>query len=533
MRLLSVTTGLCLDARVETQALETAIIDAQSGREVSWCDLNRRVDKIARGLLAKGLKKGDRLGIWAPNSIDWVTCFLAAAKTGIIALCINIHFKERELEDILSECRLTALCFADGFRDNNFNQIIKHLPHNIVPGLLIGLGTNHDSAVLPLTEIIEHGASVSAEKYTESVEAVSHIDPLVIQLTSGSTAMPKRVILSHRNITNNAIFSAQRLGIDSTDVLCLAIPLFHCFGLVSGLYFSLMTGCRLVILDSYNTEEILSAVQRYRCTTLHGVPTIFNRLIQHETLAQYAIDTLKKGIVAGAFCPEQLIRDITHRLGMSGIVVSYGQTETSPCCTQGFPSDSLMIKGSTIGKPLPYVEMCVIDWVTGELCAPGDKGELCTRGYHLMAGYDGDPQKTQHVIDSHGWFHSGDIGFVDRDGYFHYLWRKKDIIIRGGENISPREIESAIAEFPEVESVCVFGLASESLGEVVAAAVCPKNNMPLSESALMYFLHQRLARYKVPAHIFFFSTFPLTACGKIDIQSVRFSINKLFVSFRE
>lgn len=530
MSLLSVTTGECLDAWVETQASDIAIVDSHTGQMLTWSVLHERVDEVAKGLLAKGLQKGERLGIWSSNSIEWIVCFLAAAKTGIIAVSINIHFKEKELEDILQNTALNALCFSDGFRGDDFNQIIKILPETLVPGLLIGFGQQHGDGVLPLNKLIEAGRAYSVDKYHRALQSVSCSDPLVIQLTSGSTATPKRVVLTHHNITNNAFFSAQRLGVAQADSLCLVIPLFHCFGLVSGLFFSLMTGCRIIIIDNYRTEDILMAIQRYHCTVIHGVPTIFSRLVNHESLSQYNISTLKKGIIAGALCSPKLIKDIAHRLGMSGLAVSYGQTETSPCCTQTCADDSLEIKSTSIGKPLPYVEMSIINPNTGEQCVPGVEGELCTRGYHLMLGYDGEPQRTQHAIDEHGWFHSGDIGFVDSKGYFHYAWRKKDIIVRGGENISPGEVTEAILEYPSVTSACVFGVASETMGEDVAAAVCPKDYAPVNDALLIAFLRERLARYKVPSQIYFFSEFPLTACGKIDIQRVRCLVRTLNVT---
>lgn len=521
MSLLSVTTGVCLDERVEAQASGIAIIDYHTGYRLTWRALRDNVDEVAKGLLAKGLNRGDRLGIWSSNCFEWIIFFLATAKIGVVAVCINIHFKEKELESILQSTHLNALCFSDGVRSNDFNKIIKNITATVTPRLLIGFGQKHGPEVIPMSMLIESGKIISPDTYNRAMQDVSCHDPLVIQLTSGSTATPKRVILSHHNITNNALFSAQRLGIMQSDTLCLTIPLFHGFGLASGLFFSLMTGCRLVILDNGSTEDTLVALQRYNCTAMHGVPTIFSRLINHETLLQYNITTLKKGIVAGSFCSRKLVQDITNLLGMTGIAIAYGQTETSPCCTQTLADDSLETKSTSIGKPLPYVEMSVIDPTTGEHCAPGVEGELCTRGYHLMMGYDGDLQRTQHVIDEQGWFHSGDIGFVDQQGYFYYAWRKKDLIIRGGENISPREIEEAILEYPSVASVCVFGVKSEILGEEVAAAVCPKNYTSISESALNNFLRERLSRYKVPARFYFFSKFPLTPCGKIDIQSVR------------
>ncbi|MEO3990935.1 AMP-binding protein [Pseudocitrobacter cyperus] len=527
MGLLSITTGEGLDACVEKHASTTAIIEGRSGKAMTWRSLSCAVDDIAKGLLAKGLRKGDRLGIWAPNSLEWVICFLAAAKIGVIVVGINIHFKEKELENVLRGLNLRALCFNDGFRDNNFNRMLAALPADVVPEIVIGYGEQHAETVQGWSGLVALGQGVGEEQYSAAQVAVSCHDAVAIQLTSGSMAQPKRVLLSHYNLLNNAFFGASRLGVTPTDSLCLPIPFFHCFGLVYGLYFAVMSGCSLVILDNYSTDEILNAVQRYRCSVLHGVPTIFSRLIQHPRLSDYDISTLEKGVVAGAYCSPKLVCDIATRLAMPGIAVSWGQTETSPCCTQTLPEESLAVKSVSIGRPLPFVEMKVIDGKTKQQCAPGVKGELCTRGYHLMMGYDGDPELTHQVIDEQGWFHSGDIGFIDQEGNFHYAWRKKELIVRGGENISPREIEEAILECPGIDAVYVFGVSSESMGEEVVAAVCPQHERPVSEQLLLNFLRERIARYKVPAHLYFFSTFPLTACGKTDKQSIRRSINTL------
>ncbi len=524
MNLLTVTSGTCLRTRAERQPHEIALIDADTGRVFSWALLQSEVDAVAAGFVASGLKKGDRLGIWSANSPEFVILYLAAARLGIIVVCINFHFKQKEMEELLSEAQLNALCFSEGFRDNRFNPILTSLAQKNargLPALLISIYSHPDAFGLSLSDLKGRGKEVSALELSAMESSVECHDPVVILLTSGSTARPKRVLLSHHNIINNAKHSSASLNVTEEDVLCLVVPFFHCFGLVSGLYFSLLTGCQLVMLRNYHIEDLLKTIQRYKCTVLHGVPTIFNRLIHHNARCEYDISSLKKGILAGAHCPPSLVRNIYSQLEMDDISVCWGQTETSPCCTQTLINDPLETKCNSIGKPLPFVEMKVINTKNGEQCGCGIKGEMCTRGYHVMQGYDGDPQQTAQVIDSEGWFHTGDIGYVDVDGYYHYVLRKKEVIIRGGENVSPREIEDAILEYPAIDSAFVFGMSSEELGEEIAAAVCVKINEVVSESALTCFLRQRLARYKLPQYIFFFSTFPLTPCGKVDVQKIR------------
>lgn len=530
MTLLEMTVKECLNNIVKQYASQTALIENQSKKTLSWQQLQQEVESVARGFLAIGLKKGDRLGIWSANSKEWIICFLAAAQIGVPVVCINFHFKKRELLDL---CRLTgikALCFSDGFKSNDFIEVINCLSekasenNDILPRLFISMGNKHAEKSVSLSQLKEVSQKISDKEYQHAVSQVSVKDLLTIQMTSGSTAMPKGVMLSQYNVINNAMLSAQRLGVTHNDVICLAVPLFHCFGLSSCLFFALTTGCQLVLLDNYCAEDVLKVVQDYRCTVMHGVPTIFSRLMKHEQFSHYDLSSLDKGIIAGASFPSALVDDIENTLGMKGITVSYGQTEASPCCTQTLPNDALSIKRSSIGKPLPFVEMKIISPKTGKPVPVGVLGEICTRGFHVMMGYDNAPDKTKEALDEEGWLHTGDIGYVDKQGNYHYAYRMKEIVVRGGENISLCEIEEAIAEYPGVDATKAFGIPSTDLGEEVIATICVQKDYTLNECELRTFLQERLARYKIPKELHFFTQFPHTPCGKIDVQALKLQL---------
>lgn len=530
MTLLETTVKECLNNIIKQYASQIALIESQSKKTLSWQQLQQEVENVARGFLAIGLKKGDRLGIWSANSKEWIICFLAAAQIGVPVVCINFHFKKRELLDL---CRLTgikALCFSDGFKSNDFIEVINCLAKkvtenkDVLPQLFISMGNKSAEKSVSLSQLKAISQTISEKEYQQAISQVSVKDLLTIQMTSGSTAMPKGVMLSQYNVINNAMLSAQRLGVTHNDVICLAVPLFHCFGLSSCLFFALTTGCQLVLLDNYCAEDVLNVVQDYRCTVMHGVPTIFSRLMKHEQFSHYDLSSLDKGIIAGASFPPALINEIENTLGMKGITVSYGQTEASPCCTQTLPNDALPIKRSSIGKPLPFVEMKIISPKTAKPVPVGILGEICTRGFHVMMGYDNAPDKTKEALDEEGWLHTGDIGYVDEQGNYHYAYRMKEIVVRGGENISLCEIEEAIAEYPGVDATKAFGIPSVDLGEEVIATICVQKDCTLNESELRAFLQERLARYKIPKELHFFTQFPHTPCGKIDVQALKLQL---------
>lgn len=406
------------------------------------------------------------------------------------------------------------------------NCLAKKVTENkdVLPQLFISMGNKSAEKSVSLSQLKAISQTISEKEYQQAISQVSVKDLLTIQMTSGSTAMPKGVMLSQYNVINNAMLSAQRLGVTHNDVICLAVPLFHCFGLSSCLFFALTTGCQLVLLDNYCAEDVLNVVQDYRCTVMHGVPTIFSRLMKHEQFSHYDLSSLDKGIIAGASFPPALINEIENTLGMKGITVSYGQTEASPCCTQTLPNDALPIKRSSIGKPLPFVEMKIISPKTAKPVPVGILGEICTRGFHVMMGYDNAPDKTKEALDEEGWLHTGDIGYVDEQGNYHYAYRMKEIVVRGGENISLCEIEEAIAEYPGVDATKAFGIPSVDLGEEVIATICVQKDCTLNESELRAFLQERLARYKIPKELHFFTQFPHTPCGKIDVQALKLQL---------
>lgn len=530
MTLLETTVKECLNNIVKQYASQIALIESQSKKTLSWQQLQQEVENVARGFLAIGLKKGDRLGIWSANSKEWIICFLAAAQIGVPVVCINFHFKKRELLDLFRLTGIKALCFSDGFKSNDFIEVINCLAKkvtenkDVLPQLFISMGNKSAEKSVSLSQLKAISQTISEKEYQQAISQVSVKDLLTIQMTSGSTAMPKGVMLSQYNVINNAMLSAQRLGVTHNDVICLAVPLFHCFGLSSCLFFALTTGCQLVLLDNYCAEDVLNVVQDYRCTVMHGVPTIFSRLMKHEQFSHYDLSSLDKGIIAGASFPPALINEIENTLGMKGITVSYGQTEASPCCTQTLPNDALPIKRSSIGKPLPFVEMKIISPKTAKPVPVGVLGEICTRGFHVMMGYDNAPDKTKEALDEEGWLHTGDIGYVDEQGNYHYAYRMKEIVVRGGENISLCEIEEAIAEYPGVDATKAFGIPSVDLGEEVIATICVQKDCTLNESELRAFLQERLARYKIPKELHFFTQFPHTPCGKIDVQALKLQL---------
>lgn len=524
MHLLTATVGECLNKAAIRNPAGVALITSHSGASLTWQELNNEVQQVACGFLVAGLKKGDRLGIWSANSVEWIICFLAAANIGVVTVGLNFQFQKREILNLIRLTHIDALCFSDGFRYNDFPAVVAELMQDASLGrlrLTVALGKNAIFPALPLAEIKALGSTLPPAVYQQAQAKVQSRDLLTLQLTSGSTAAPKRVMLSHYSVINNALFSTQRLGVTHADTLCLAVPLFHCFGLSSGLLFALHQGCKIVLLDNYSAEAVLKAIERYRCTVLYGVPTIFSLLMQHDAFSQYDVSSLDKGIVAGAYCSPRLISDITQRLGMQHLAVSYGQTETSPCCTQTLFNDPLVVKCFSVGKPLPFVEIKIIHTKTGALCSTGVSGEICSRGFHVMQDYDDALEQTRAVLDSEGWLHTGDVGFMDAEGYLHYSYRLKEIIVRGGENISPREIEEAILEYPGIESVKVFGIASEALGEEIIAALSVKSGYHITESMLRDFLIPQLARYKIPVQFHFLAQFPYTPCGKIDVQQLK------------
>lgn len=504
-----------------------AVIQAATGERVTWAALDALADQYAKGLYARGLRHGDSMVIWGTNRVEWVAFFLAAARIGVITVTANTLYQIGEIRHLLQETRASALIFVDRFRDMDYAEAVQELWGNgeacaeQVPSLhlLVHIGEESDYSVSP-DELVSLAEGVSDEVFADIIARPIPTDPVCILFTSGSTRLPRGVVLSHRSIVNNAAASGARLYLSPQDKLCLAVPFFHCFGLSSGIVMSVCMGCCMVLVECYRPVEVMRAVQRYQCTAMHGVPTMYQRILEHADYHKIDFSSLRTGIVAGAACPRPLLRQIVQHL-VPQLAVAYGQTETSPCCAQTLLTDPIERKCLSVGKALPFVEIRAVNPENGTPCAPGETGELCTRGYHVMRGYMNDAALSASVIDAEGWFHTGDMGFVDEDGYVHFVGRIKDIIVRGGENISPCELESRLCEHEAVLDARVVGVPDALYGEEVAACVRLCADSHLTEVDLQVWLRQRVARYKIPKFIHFMDDFPLTYSGKVHTQRLR------------
>lgn len=523
------TIGDFLTRAAETWPGTDALIQASSGQRLSWKELDAVTDAYAKGLWAKGLRAGDALIGWSCNSVSLMACGLAAIKLGAVFVPVNIHLTRPEIEDIVLRTKCTCICYADGYRGVDYAAIVNDLfaagqndESSVSLKFSVNLGDNSIPSSVGMSELAALGAGLPAELYAGIRAAVHPQDVASILFTSGSTCRPKGVMLSHDSLVNNAFFSIQRLGLDAAkDLCCMAVPLFHCFGLSTCLIGCMAFGVPLVILERYRVSDVISYCEKYKCTVLHGVPTMFGRLLEAVSLSTSNNLVLKKGIIAGSQCSESLVAAIVNRLNMSGLSIAYGQTETSPCCTQTFPDADIELKCTTIGVPLPGVEMKVVDPETGEELLPGETGELWTRGFHVMKGYLGINGQASTVMDDRCWYHTGDAVFVDVYGDWHYSYRIKDIIVRGGENISPIEIECALKKIPGVLQAKVFGVYSKDLGEEVVAVVIPCSGFTLKESNLYNSLNGKIAHYKIPSKFMIIDEMPLNDNGKINIKYLK------------
>lgn len=492
--------------------------------DLTWAMVDELSDKYAKGLMALGLQKGDHMAIWGTNKAKWILCFLAASKIGVCTVTVNINYRLEEVERLLEQSDVKALVFMDGFRDIDYIDIVEHIRDRAKNGLnktgsllkhFIHFGDKECQNVIELSDIIKMGKDVTREKFNHRIEQLDTHDVINIQFTSGTTSGSKGVMLTHHNLINNSYFTGQLLKLTNKDKLCLALPFFHCFGLSAGVLMCVGSATTMVLVESYRAIEVMKVVDNLKCTALHGVPTMFTRVLEHKDFDKYDFSTLRTGLVAGAACNEKTIRGIVEKLGMKDVEIGYGQTESSPGCTQTFSDDSIEKKITTIGKPLPHVEMKVIDIRTGKNCPIGVQGELCTKGYHVMKGYYKNEVLTRKAVDHDGWLHTGDIGFVDNEGYYHVCGRLKDTIIRGGENISPTEIEDCLTQHISIKDAQVYGIPEECYGEEIAVSIKLEEGCRLEVKEIKDFLLGKLARYKIPKYIEFCKSYPMTANGKV------------------
>ncbi|MCL1794408.1 MAG: AMP-binding protein [Oscillospiraceae bacterium] len=504
----------------------------------TFAEFNREVETAAKGFLALGIKKGDHIAIWATNVPEWLVTFFAAAKIGAVLVTVNTNYKIFEAEYLLRQSDSKALVVIDGFKDSDYIDTVKKL----VPGLEIQDESQEiDSPKLPkLKRVIYAGekretprgmikfeklyelAKTIGENVLEKIAKSLDIHDVVnMQYTSGTTGFPKGVMLTHYNIINNGKNIGDCMKLTPDDKYCICVPFFHCFGMVLSITACVTHASAMVPVDYYSPVSVMEALQNEKCTAFNGVPTMFINIIDHPDFKKYDFTNLRTGIMAGSVCPEKVMRDAAKYMNMTQITSVYGLTEASPGCTQHIIEDPLDLRVTTVGRTLPHIEAKITDPETGETLSPGNPGEFCARGYNIMKGYYKMEEATKQAIDCDGWLHTGDIAVVDENGYYKITGRLKDMIIRGGENIYPKEIEEFIYTLPQVSDVQVVGVPSKQYGEEIMAYVILKEGENMTEEELQQAVKNSLARHKVPKYVKFTDAFPMTASGKIQKYKLR------------
>ena len=495
---------------------------------LTYEELARRVDALAAGLLALGLKKGDRIGIWSPNNLQWILTQYATARIGLILVNINPAYRLSELEYALNKSGCRALIAAEKFKTSDYLKMIRTLAPELEtaePGALraaklpsleivIGLTDDPGPGIYPFSKIETLGGEAERARLDEITESLTPDDPINIQFTSGTTGAPKGATLTHFNIVNNAAHTVGRMNFTEEDRLCIPVPLYHCFGMVMGSLGCVSKGAAMVFPgEAFDPEETLLATSRARCTALYGVPTMFVAMVDHPRLKELDFSSLRTGVMAGAPCPIEVMKKVIDHMNMSEVTICYGMTETSPVSFQSNVDDPLEKRVSTVGRIHPHVEVRVVG-EDGADAPVGASGELWTRGYSVMQGYWDDADKTSEAIVDGGWMRTGDLATLDEEGYCRIVGRLKDMIIRGGENIYPREIEEFLFTHEDVQEVQVFGVPSEKYGEEVCAWIVLRAGSSLDEEGVKAYCKDQIAHYKVPRHVRFVKELPMTVTGK-------------------
>jgi len=527
-QLLYETIGNCLDRVTEQFPDNEALVVLHQNIRWTYQEFTERVDKLATGLLVLGIQPGERVGIWGPNSFEWVLTQFATARIGAIMVCINPAYRLYELEYVLSKVECKSIITAEQFKTSEYITMLNELTPELKecePGGLkseklphlrtvIRMGDTKTPGMFNFADVCTMGGVTETDRLAELKTELCPDDAINIQFTSGTTGSPKGATLSHNNILNNALIDAKGMQFTDRDRLCIPVPLYHCFGMVAGVLACVTHGATMVLpAEAYDALTTLQVVQKEKCTALHGVPTMFVMELNHPQFKDFDLFSLRTGIIAGAPCPEKLMKRIIKELHMEKVVICYGQTELSPVNLMTQPDDTLENRTQTVGRPIPYIEVKIVN-EHDRVVPTGEQGEICTRGYSVMKGYWGDPEKTTETIIN-GWLHSGDLGTMDENGYVRITGRIKDMIIRGGENIFPREIEEFLYTHPKVSEVQVFGVSDLKMGEEVCAWIMLTEGESATEDEIKNFCKDEITHFKIPRYVRFVTEFPMTVTGKI------------------
>ena len=533
--LLGETIGAHFRGAAERWPQQEALVVHDQNVRWSYADLKQRVDELAAGLLALGLEPGDRIGIWAPNCAEWVLTQFASARAGLILVTVNPAYRTSELEHALRKSGCKALILAPSFKSSDYLSMLRTLAPEIAstkPGRLraprlpdlrsvIHLGEGIEAGMLSFSDVQRAGGPKERERLEELGAQLQFDDPINIQFTSGTTGAPKGATLTHHNLLNNAFFVAEAMGLREGDRLCIPVPLYHCFGMVMSTLACVTQGATMVFPSAgFEPLAVLETVQAERCTALHGVPTMFIAEMEHPEFKRFDLTTLRAGIMAGSPCPIEVMRRVMDSMHMRDITIAYGMTETSPVSFQSAMDDPIDRRVSTVGRIQPHLEVKIVDG-EGRVVPRGTAGELLTRGYSVMRGYWDDPGQTAEAIDAAGWMHTGDLATLDDEGYCNIVGRIKDMVIRGGENVYPREVEEFLFRHPKIEAAQVVGLPDEKYGEELCAWIKLRAGESMTEQEVRDFCQGQIAHYKVPRYVCFVTEFPMTVTGKIQKFLIR------------
>ncbi len=534
-RQLDVTVGGLLDQMAARYPSNEAMVYHERGLRYSYREFNEVCRQVAKGLLAMGIRKGDNLSIWAYNVPEWLILQFASAKIGAILVTVNTSYKSAELEYILNQSDSSTLFMVKSFKDSDYVQTI----YDVIPELessqpgslkspklphlknVVFIGDETPAGMQNFKNLIELGSKISDAELAAVEATLDCHETINMQYTSGTTGFPKGVMLTHYNIVNNGFNIGECMELTEKDRLCIPVPFFHCFGCVLGVMACVTHGTTMVPVEIFDPLKVLQTVEKEKCTAVHGVPTMFIAELEHPDFKKFDLSTLRTGIMAGSNCPIEVMKKVINEMHASEITIAYGQTESSPVITQTRTNDPIELRVATVGRALPDVEVKIVDIETGASLPPGKQGELCTRGYHVMKGYYKMPDETARAIDDDNWLHTGDLAIMDENGYCKITGRIKNMIIRGGENIYPREIEEFLYTHPKISDIQVYGVPDRKFGEQVMAAIILKKGVEMTEDEVRAFCKDKIANYKIPRYVRFVDSYPMTASGKIQKFKMR------------